>query len=247
MSMIEVKNLSKAFGTFMAVDNVSFSVKKGEILAFLGPNGAGKSTTMKMITCFIPPTSGDVLVDGVSVLVDPILVKSKIGYMPENAPLYGDLSVLEFLNYVADLREIVVDNREEALKRVIETCSLQTVVNQTIDTLSKGYKRRVSLAQALLHDPQVLILDEPTDGLDPNQKHEVRSLIKHMSKEKCIILSTHILEEMEACCNRAIIISNGEIKYDGTPAGLKTKSSKGQVDDVFRSITMKVSVEGVSL
>lgn len=245
--MIEVTNLSKAFGSFMAVDGVSFQVNKGEILAFLGPNGAGKSTTMKMLTCFLTPSGGDATVCGISILKDPIAVRKKVGYMPENAPLYGDLTVLEFLNYIADLREISEEERENALKRVIETCSLQTVINQIIDTLSKGYKRRVSLAQALIHDPEVLILDEPTDGLDPNQKHEVRSLIKHMAKEKCIILSTHILEEMEACCTRAVIISNGEIKFNGTPGELKAKSNNGQVDDVFRAITTRIAVEGVSI
>jgi len=245
--MIEVKSLSKAFDTNLAVDHISFSVAKGEVLGFLGPNGAGKSTTMKMLTCFLAPTSGDALVVGNSILTAPIEVKRSIGYMPENAPLYEDLSVEDFLHFVAETRGM---NKNLILRKtdeVIQTCALNDVRYALIETLSKGFKRRVSLAQALIHDPQVLILDEPTDGLDPNQKHDVRKLIKALSQDKCIILSTHILEEVEAVCSRAIIISNGKIEFDGTPEELKLKSSAGRVDDVFRAITTGLVVEGVQL
>lgn len=245
--MIEVKALEKSFDTVKAVDQVSFSVAKGEVLGFLGPNGAGKSTTMKMITCFIPPTAGEATVCGHSIVQNPIEVKKMIGYMPENAPLYGELTVSEFLNFICEMREVPSAQRSAAIDRVVGLCSLAGVEHQPIETLSKGYKRRVSMAQSLIHDPEVLIMDEPTDGLDPNQKHEVRKLIKELSKDKCVILSTHILEEVEAVCNRAIIISKGKKLFDGTPEELKGKSSDGRVDDVFRAITTGEKVSGVNL
>ena len=245
--MIRVTELSKSFGEIKAVDKISFEVKEGEVLGFLGPNGAGKSTTMKMITSFISPSGGDATVFGKSILSDPIEVKKKIGYMPENAPLYDDMTVDEFLHYTAQLRNIEKKAQTHAVEKVLEMCALKEVQFQTIETLSKGYKRRASMAQALIHDPQVLILDEPTDGLDPNQKHDVRSLIKSLAKDKCVILSTHILEEVEAVCTRAIIISSGKKLFDGEASELKDKSSIGRVDDVFRAITTGQEVEGVSL
>jgi len=245
--MIRVTELSKSFDEIKAVDKISFEVKEGEVLGFLGPNGAGKSTTMKMITCFISPTDGDATVFGKSILSDPIEVRKKIGYMPENAPLYDDMTVDEFLHFTAQLRSVEKKNQVEAVEKVLKTCALKEVQFQTIETLSKGYKRRTSMAQALIHDPQVLILDEPTDGLDPNQKHDVRSLIRSLAKDKCIILSTHILEEVEAVCTRAIIISSGKKLFDGEASELKDKSSGGKIDDVFRAITTGQEVEGVSL
>ncbi len=191
--MIEVKNLSKKFENIVAVRDISFTANKGEILGFLGPNGAGKSTTMKMITGFISPTSGSVKVCGHLVETELIAIKRSIGYLSENAPLYDDMSVIDFLRYAGELRGIVRQNLEQACLRVIDLCALQSVLHQKIETLSKGFRRRVSMAQALIHDPEVLILDEPTDGLDPNQKHEVRNLIRKLSGNKCIVLSPHIL------------------------------------------------------
>jgi ABC-2 type transport system ATP-binding protein len=234
--MIEVRNLVKHFGSIKAVDDISFSVKKGDILAFLGPNGAGKSTTMRMLTCFLPPTSGDAFIDSNSIVTASIAVRKVIGNVAENSPLYYDLSVVEFLKFVAKLRSI--ENSMEVINDVMAKCAVVEVKDQIIETLSKGYKKRVSMAAALLHDPKVLILDEPTDGLDPNQKFEVRTMIKNISQDKGVILSTHILEEMDELCNRAIIIAAGKILYDGTPDELRKKSPKGRVDDVFREITL---------
>lgn len=245
--MLKVCELSKHFGEKVAVDKISFEVNKGEVLGFLGPNGAGKSTTMKMITCFLEPTSGDVEVGGISILKDPISVKKQIGYMPENSPLYGEMTVIEFLEFMAELREIPSSQRQERIKKVVQTCHLTEVLNQFIETLSKGFKKRVSMAQALIHDPDVLILDEPTDGLDPNQKHGVRTLIRELAKEKCVVLSTHILEEVDAVCERAIIIAKGNKLYDGKAGDLKLKSSSGKIDDVFRAITTGETIEGVTL
>ncbi|MBL6990409.1 MAG: ATP-binding cassette domain-containing protein [Bacteriovoracaceae bacterium] len=245
--MIEVKNLKKVFGEVTAVDDISFKVKKGEVLGFLGPNGAGKSTTMKIISCFIAPTAGDVLVCGDSIMAEPIKIKEKIGYMPENAPLYAEMTVGDFLTFVAEMRGIDKMGLENAVHNTVELCGLCDVFYRPIEMLSKGYKKRVSMAQAFIHDPEILILDEPTDGLDPNQKHEVRELIKQLSKDKCIILSTHILEEVEAICTRAIIISEGKIRYNGTPVDLKSKSTTGVVHDVFRAITTGAKVQGVTL
>ena len=222
--MIEVENLTKAFGPKLAVNDVSFRVERGEVLGFLGPNGAGKSTTMRMITGFIPPTAGRIAVGGHDVVDDPIGAKRLIGYLPENAPGYADMTVQGFLNFAAELRGLRGDQRKRAVTRAIELCFLDAVLYQSIDTLSKGYKHRTCLAQSLIHDPDVLILDEPTDGLDPNQKHEVRNLIKRMGANKAIVFSTHILEEVEAVCSRVIIIDRGRIVANGTPAELKARS-----------------------
>jgi ABC-2 type transport system ATP-binding protein len=222
--VIEVKNLKKTFGPITAVNGVSFSVKAGEVLGFLGPNGAGKSTTMRMITGFIPPSEGEVEVGEFNMLENPIPAKRLIGYLPENAPSYIDMTVLEFLLFTAELRGLRGEAKTRATERVIEMCFLQSVVHQNIDTLSKGYRHRTCFAQAIIHDPKVLILDEPTDGLDPNQKHEVRTLIREMGQTKAIIFSTHILEEVEAACSRAIIIDRGQIVANGTPEELKQRS-----------------------
>ena len=218
--MISVKNLSKTFGQKLAVDSVSFEVKKGEVLGFLGPNGAGKSTTMRMVTGYLPPTEGEVEIDGINVVDNPIQAKQKIGYLPESAPLYSDMTVSAFLSFTAEIR----GKKSIDVEAAIETCFLGPVKNQNIDTLSKGYRHRTCLAQSILHDPEILILDEPTDGLDPNQKQEVRNLIKRMGEDKAIIFSTHILEEVEAACTRAIIIDQGRVVADGTPDQLKGKS-----------------------
>ena len=224
MSMIEIENLTRRFGAFVAVDHISFRLERGEVLGFLGPNGAGKSTTMKMITGFLSPTSGTVRVGGHDVQRDPIAVKECIGYLPEGAPLWADMSAGRFLEFVAGVRGLSGAARVDRIRDVVEKTQIGSILAQPIDTLSKGFKRRVGLAQALLHDPDVLILDEPTDGLDPNQKYEVRQLIAEMSEEKAIIISTHILEEVEAVCTRAIIIANGRIVADEPPAALLARS-----------------------
>jgi len=235
--VIKVENLSKSFGSKRAVDGVSFEVGKGEVLGFLGPNGAGKSTTMRMITGFIPPSAGAVWVCGLAVQENPIEVKRSIGYLPEAAPSYTEMSVLSFLRFVAEMRGLRGEALRSAIRRVVELCHLENVLGQTIDTLSKGFRHRTCLAQALIHDPEVLILDEPTDGLDPNQKHEVRTLIRKMGESKAIIFSTHILEEVEAACTRAIIIDRGRIVANGTPTELKARAATGKLEDFFRSIT----------
>ena len=240
---IKIKSLTKSFGAIRAVRNVSFNVSHGEVLGFLGPNGAGKSTTMKMITGFLEPTSGTVEVNGHDVLENPLSVKRSIGYLPEGAPAYGEMTVKNFLNFIADVRQLNGAIRKKRLDEVIETINIGTVIDQSIETLSKGFKRRVGLAQAILHDPNILILDEPTDGLDPNQKHEVRNLIKKMSKEKAIIISTHILEEVDAVCTRAIIISSGKLLFDGTPTQLIAKSDQSDIDHAFRNITISNSTK----
>ncbi len=228
--MIEIKNLSKHFGPKVAVDNLSLSVQKGEVLGFLGPNGAGKSTAMRMITGYLPPTEGTVSVGGADIVDSPNEAKKKIGYLPESAPLYADMTVTSFLNFAAELRGMKGDEKKAAVEKAINTCFLQKVRHQSLDTLSKGYKHRTCLAQAIIHDPEVLILDEPTDGLDPNQKDVVRQLIREMGKTKAIVFSTHILEEVEACCSRAIIIDQGKIVADGTPDELCRRASRaGQV------------------
>ncbi len=224
--MIHVRNLRKHFGPKVAVNGVTFSVEKGEVLGFLGPNGAGKSTTMRMITGFIPPTDGSVQVGGHDVVEEPIAAKRLIGYLPENAPSYADMSVGGFLRFAGELRGLSGEALKKAVRRVVEMCFLEPVVNQSIDTLSKGYRHRTCFAQSILHDPEVLILDEPTDGLDPNQKHEVRTLIRAMGEKKAIIFSTHILEEVEAVCSRAIIIDHGEVVANGTPEELKRRSPR---------------------
>src|SRR2546430_7596895 len=222
--MIKIDNLVKAFGPKRAVDGISFTVERGEVLGFLGTNGAGKSTTMRMITGFMPPTSGAISIGGYDVLESPIEAKRLIGYLPENAASYPDMTVQGFLNFVAELRGLQGEARKKAVHRVIELCFLDSVLYQSIDTLSKGYKHRTCLAQALIHDPQVLIMDEPTDGLDPNQKHEVRNLIRELGANKAIVFSTHILEEVEAACPRAIIIDRGRIVANGTPEELRGMS-----------------------
>ena len=222
--MIKVDNLVKTFGHKRAVDGISFSVERGEVLGFLGPNGAGKSTSMRMITGFIPPTEGAIQVGGYNMIENPLPAKRLIGYLPENAPAYADMTVSGFLNFAAELRGLRGDGRKKAVDRVVEMCFLESVIHQSIDTLSKGYRHRTCFAQSIIHDPDVLILDEPTDGLDPNQKHEVRNLIRRMGEKKAIVFSTHILEEVEAVCSRAIIIDRGKIVANGTPQELKQRS-----------------------
>src|SRR5215467_1099882 len=222
--MIKVNNLVKLFGTKRAVDDVSFSVERGEVLGFLGPNGAGKSTTMRMITGFLPPTEGTVTVGGFDMQENPIPAKRLIGYLPENAPAYTDMTVYGFLKFAAEIRGLRGDARNKAVHRVVEMCFLEAVLHQSVETLSKGYRHRTCFAQSIIHDPDVLVLDEPTDGLDPNQKHEVRGLIRRMGEKKAIIFSTHILEEVDAVCSRAIIIDRGRIVANGTPAELRQKS-----------------------
>ncbi|MDJ0828369.1 MAG: ATP-binding cassette domain-containing protein [Desulfobacterales bacterium] len=223
--MIEVKNMTKFFGIKKAVDDISFNVAKGEILGFLGPNGAGKSTTMRMITGFIPPSGGTAIIGGSDILQHPIAAREKIGYLPENAPVYPDMTVFEYLDFCAQIRGFSGTKRTAKIEETLEKCFLNEVTYQTVNTLSKGFKQRVCFAQSILHDPEYLILDEPTDGLDPNQKHEVRMMIKAMSARKAIILSTHILEEMDAVCTRAIIIANGVVVADDTPDALRAQSS----------------------
>jgi ABC-2 type transport system ATP-binding protein len=222
--MISVKNLTKSFGDFIAVDDLSFDVKAGEVLGFLGPNGAGKSTTMKMLTGFLQPTSGDINVAGLDISRSRQKIQSMIGYLPEGAPSYGDMTPLQFLRFIAEIRGLGGAEKRDRVDSVIEQVDLKSVLNKSIDNLSKGFKRRVGLAQAIIHDPEILILDEPTDGLDPNQKHQVRELIDNLSKEKIVIISTHILEEVAAVCNRAMIISGGRKLFDGTPLELQKKS-----------------------
>jgi ABC-2 type transport system ATP-binding protein len=223
--MISVKNLVKRFGAREAVRDVSFDVEPGVVLGFLGPNGAGKTTTMRMITGFLSPTSGSAFVRGLDVTEHPVETRKLIGYLPENAPMYTEMTVEEFLGFVAEVRGYDGVARAKAVDEVIEKTFLSGVRHQSIETLSKGYKQRTAFAQAILHDPPVLILDEPTEGLDPNQKHVVRSMIRHMSREKVIILSTHVLEEVEAICSRVIIISDGRLVADATPAELKARGS----------------------
>ena len=235
--MINIKNLSKKFGHLTAVDNVSFEVKPGEVLGFLGPNGAGKSTTMKMITGFLTPTSGNIEVCGFDVTEKSIEAKKRIGYLPEGAPSYGEMTPVQYLEFIAQVRQLTGQNKIDRHKEVIQRLHLDKVLNQSIETLSKGFKRRVGLAQAIMHDPDVLILDEPTDGLDPNQKYEVRELIKSIAPNKVIIISTHILSEVDAICSRAIIIADGKVLVDDTPEGLRNKSSSDKMDDIFREIT----------
>ena len=237
--MLKVENLKKSFGSFEAVKGISFSGAKGEVLGFLGPNGAGKSTTMRMITGFIPPTSGTAVICGHDILKDPIGAKSALGYLPEAAPSYRAMTVEDFLTFIAKARGFSGAAVKERVAAVIEKARLANVAKQTIDTLSKGYRQRTCFAQAILHDPQVLIMDEPTDGLDPNQKFVVREMIKEMAKEKAIIISTHILEEVDAVCTRAIIIAQGEIKADGTPEKLRALDPSGKLDVVFRILQMK--------
>jgi ABC-2 type transport system ATP-binding protein len=222
--MIEAKALCKQYGHFTAVDDLSFTVEPGQVLGFLGPNGAGKSTTMKMLTGFLAPTSGTAVIRGHDIVRESLAARRSIGYLPEGAPSYGEMTVIQFLDFVARARGIAPADTAKAIERVVGQLQLDSVLHQDIETLSKGFKRRVGLAQAIMHDPPILILDEPTDGLDPNQKHEVRSLIQEMSSDKIIVISTHILEEVAAVCNRVMIIARGRLLADDSPAGLIARS-----------------------
>lgn len=221
---ITVNHLTKVYGTQKALDGISFEAEKGKITGFLGPNGAGKSTTMKMLTGFLPPTSGDIVIQDKRYASDAKAIQRNIGYLPEGAPAYGDMTVWQFLHFIADVRGLKGAARKARLFDVIGRVELADVLNRPIDNLSKGFKRRVGLAQAILHDPDILILDEPTDGLDPNQKHHVRQLIEDLSKEKIVVISTHILEEVTAVCNRVMIIANGQLRFDDTPNALRHQS-----------------------
>ncbi len=235
-ALIEIERLTKRFGAFTAVDDVSFSVDRGEVVGFLGPNGAGKSTTMKMLAGFVTPTAGTARICGKDVVDSPVEAKRSLGYLPEGAPTYPEMTVTAFLMFCARIRGY---RRFEAMERVedaMELTQLESVQLQPIETLSKGFKRRVGLAQSLLHDPPVLVLDEPTDGLDPNQKHEVRQLIRRMAPQKAILISTHILEEVEAVCTRAIVIAGGRVLADSTPAALAPPGTT--MEQVFRDLTM---------
>ena len=223
-TLIEVKGLSKNFGALQAVSDISLSVTRGEVLGFLGPNGAGKSTTMKMITGFLSPSAGKVSVAGFDIEQSPLAAKARLGYLPEGAPAYGEMTPATFLDFIADIRSMPAARRRERIAEVIGKIHLEKVMHQRIETLSKGFKRRVGLAQAILHDPEILVMDEPTDGLDPNQKHEVRELIKDMAPHKAIVISTHILEEVDAVCTRAIIINQGRLIFSGTPLELAQRS-----------------------
>jgi ABC-2 type transport system ATP-binding protein len=246
--MLEIRDLHKRFGPIYAVRGISFRVEKGEVLGFLGPNGAGKSTTMRMITGFLPPTSGTALVNGFDVVTDPLRAKRQIGYLPENAPVYGDMTVTHFLRFVAEVRGYAGKDRNKQVDAAIEKSHLDKVRHQSIGTLSKGYRQRVCFAQAILHDPPILIMDEPTDGLDPNQKHVVRSMIREMAARKVIVISTHILEEVEAICSRAIIITNGKVVANGTPDELKAHSdSHGAVEVTVKHPTDQVAADLRSL
>ncbi|MFQ5633964.1 MAG: ABC transporter ATP-binding protein [Gammaproteobacteria bacterium] len=251
--MIRAEALTKTYGPLTAVDNLSFTVQAGEVLGFLGPNGAGKSTTMRMFAGFVEPTSGDAEICGYSIERQPTDAKRCLGYLPEGAPSYGEMTPRDFLDFIAQIRGMSGSNLRSRLDDVIEQLHIGDVLDQTIDTLSKGFKRRVGIAQAILHDPAVLIMDEPTDGLDPNQKHEVRELIRSMSADKIIVISTHILEEVDAVCNRAIIIANGRIVADETPETLANRSRfhnavtirfgrTAELDDIGRRIR---AIEGI--
>jgi ABC-2 type transport system ATP-binding protein len=233
--MITVQNLKKTFGPKVAVGGISFTVEKGEVLGFLGPNGAGKSTTMRMITGFLPPTAGSIRVGTYDMVEQPIAAKRLLGYLPENAPAYTDMTVYGFLSFAAELRGMRGEARKQAVHRVVETCFLENVLHQSVETLSKGYRHRTCFAQSIIHDPEILIMDEPTDGLDPNQKHEVRQLIRRMGEKKAIIFSTHILEEVDAACTRAIIIDRGQVVANGAPAELRARS------EVAGAVTLRVS------
>jgi ABC-2 type transport system ATP-binding protein len=237
--MLTVNNLTKSFGVIQAVKGVSFTVQKGEVLGFLGPNGAGKSTTMRMITGFIPPTAGTAVICGHDIQTAPVAAKRCIGYLPENAPSYHTMNVTDFLTFIGRVRGFEGADLIKKVDAAIEKSRLESVRKQTIETLSKGFRQRTCFAQAILHDPQVLIMDEPTDGLDPNQKFVVRQMIKEMSADKAMIVSTHILEEVDAVCTRAIVIANGIVVANGTPAELRAKDPQGRLDVVFRKLTMK--------
>ena len=235
--MIEIKNLYKKYDDITVVDNLSLNVGKGEVLGFLGPNGAGKSTTMKMVTGFIEPSIGAIKIKNLLVQESAYEIKKHMGYLPEGAPQYGEMTTLDFLLFIAKIRGIEKNKINESIESAIENLSLKDVLAKRIEHLSKGFKRRVGIAQAIIHDPEILIMDEPTDGLDPNQKYDVRELIKKISKDKTIIISTHILEEVEAVCTRAAIIAKGKLLFDDTPNKLKN-SGENSLDDTFRKITL---------
>ena len=237
--MLKVENLQKRFGRLEAVKGISFTVSKGEVLGFLGPNGAGKSTTMRMITGFLPPTAGTASICGHDIIAEPVEAKKCLGYLPEAAPSYRAMTVEDYLRFIAAVRGYHGTEARERVEAAIEKARLQPVAHKTIETLSKGYRQRACFAQAILHDPPVLVMDEPTDGLDPNQKYTVREMIREMAAEKAIVISTHILEEVDAVCTRAIVIADGEIRADGTPAKLKAMDPSGRLDVVFRNLTMK--------
>ena len=249
--MIEIKNLTKQFGHFTAVDDLSFSIKPGDVVGFLGPNGAGKSTTMKMLTGFLPCSHGSISVAGLDINEESLAIRQKVGYLPEGAPAYGDMTVAQFLDFIADVRGLSGSYKRSQLQKVIRDVELDSMLNRPIENLSKGFKRRVGLAQAIIHDPEILILDEPTDGLDPNQKHHVRALIKNLAKDKIVIVSTHILEEVTAVCNRAIIIAKGKKIFDGTPTQLQAKSSFHhavtlELDEVVADVSILESMQNVA-
>lgn len=247
--MICVKNLSKSFGDFRAVDDLTFDIKPGDVVGFLGPNGAGKSTTMKMLTGFLAPSSGEIRIADMAIDTSTKAIQEKIGYLPEGAPAYGDMTPLQFLHFIAKVRGLKGQQATSRIDEVVRQVELQQVLDKPIDTLSKGFKRRVGLAQAILHDPQILILDEPTDGLDPNQKHQVRELIQNLSKDKIVIISTHILEEVSAVCNRVMIIAEGKLLFDNTPLALLQKSRYHQAVSLHMSYSADISglaeLEGV--
>jgi len=232
--MLNAQNLSKAFGSNLAVDDVSFTVEKGEVLGFLGPNGAGKSTSMRIVTGYLRADAGKVTIGGHDIETAPLQAKSLFGYLPENAPLPADMTVIGFLKFIAALRGLSGRRRAEAVEEVVSTCFLEPVLHQTVDTLSKGYRHRTCFASSIIHDPDLLIMDEPTDGLDPNQKHEIRNLIKRMGTRKAIVLSTHILEEVDAVCTRVIIINDGRLVADGLPSELRSRSK------LFGAVTLNV-------
>ena len=236
-ALIEIEGLTKRFGGFTAVDNVTFSVSRGEVLGFLGPNGAGKSTTMRMLAAFMTPTSGTARICGHDVQAQSLAARRQLGFLPEGAPTYPEMTVIAFLRFVARVRGYSGGELADRVDHAIRLTTLAGVRLQPVETLSKGFKRRVGLAQALLHDPPVLVLDEPTDGLDPNQKHEVRTLINQMAPQKAIVISTHLLEEVDSVCTRAIVIAGGRVVADATPADLAKLHPSGRMDDVFRSLT----------
>ncbi len=236
--MLTVSDLKKSFGSFQAVKGISFTVQKGEVLGFLGPNGAGKTTTMRMITGFLPPSGGTAEICGHDIQQDPVAAKRCMGYLPENAPSYHAMDVTEFLTFIARIRGYTGSECRDRVENAIEKSRLESVRHQSIETLSKGYRQRTCFAQAILHDPPVLIMDEPTDGLDPNQKYVVREMIKTMATEKAIIVSTHILEEVDAVCSRAVIIARGTVVANGTPAELRAMDPNGRLEDVFRKLTL---------
>ena len=239
--MIKIQNLTKYYGNFRAVDNISFDVRDGEILGFLGPNGAGKTTTLKMLTCFMPPTEGQIFFNDFTVYDNSMEIRRMVGYLPENAPLYDYMSVKEYLDYICDLRDIGGAKRNERMDKMVEICGLSPVFGRNIEELSKGYRQRVGIAQAMIHEPDILILDEPTVGLDPNQIVEIRNLIKEVGKEKTVILSTHILSEVDATCDRVVIISSGEIVADGSPEALRGEMA----GESYISLELKGNVSGI--